>query len=93
MLEDCGAPVRRRILLMFGELVASWQGRFAGEAISVVIEVLADSVRVSVCNADRHVTPTEWNGVISAPVASLVDAWGIDRRLAGRAWFEFLRKT
>lgn len=89
LLEDCGAPVRRRILLVFGELVARWQRRYAGEAISVVIEVLEDSVRLSVRNSERHVTPTEWNDVISAPITDLVDAWGMDRRLVGRAWFEF----
>jgi hypothetical protein len=89
LLADCEAPIRRRILLMFGELVSSWQGRFAGESISVVIEVLVGSVRVSVRNSNRHVTPAEWTELISARVAALVDAWGIDRRLAGRAWFEF----
>ena len=89
LLEDCEAPVRRRILLMFGELVASWQSSFAGEPISVVIEVLPGSVRLSVRNSNRHLTPNEWNNVISPVVADRVDAWGIDRRLAGRAWFEF----
>jgi len=91
LLEDCEVAVRRRIRLAFGDLVASWQSRFAGEAISVVIEVLADSVRVSVCNPNRRITPGEWKDVMSAPVAGLVDAWGIDRRLVGRAWFEFQR--
>jgi hypothetical protein len=89
LLEDCEAQVRRRILLMFGELVASWQARFAGEPISVVMEVLAGSVRLSVRNSNRHLTPAEWNEVMTAPMAGLVDAWGMDRRLAGRAWFEF----
>ena len=89
LLEDCDAQVRRRILLMFGELVAHWQDRFAGEPISVVIEVLSGSVRLSARNSYRHVTPAQWNVLMSGAVADLVDAWGIDRRLEGRAWFEF----
>jgi hypothetical protein len=89
LLEDCDAPVRRRIILMFGELVAGWQNSFEGEPISVVIEVLSGSVRLSVRNSNRHLTPNQWNNVISPAVADRVDAWGIDRRLEGRAWFEF----
>jgi hypothetical protein len=89
LLEDCEAPARRRIFLMFGELVASWQSSFAGEPIAVVIEVLPDSVRLSIRNSHRHLSSTDWNNVISPAVADLVDAWGIDRRLEGRAWFEF----
>ncbi|HYQ84663.1 MAG TPA: hypothetical protein VEP28_11775 [Rubrobacter sp.] len=89
LLGDCEAPVRKRILSMFGELVASWQRRFAGEPISLVVEVLADAVRVSIRNSNRNLTPTDWNGVILPAVADLVDAWGVDRRLEGRAWFEF----
>jgi len=90
LLEDCEVSVRRRILLLFGELVASWQRCFAGEPISVVIEVLPDSVRLSVRNSNRQLAPTDWNRVIPPAVANLVDAWGIDRRLEGRAWFELL---
>ena len=93
LLEDCEPAVRRRIRLAFGDLVASWQSRFTGEAISVVIEVLADSVRVSVSNPTRHITPAEWNDLMSTPIADLVDAWGIDRRLTGRAWLEFQRNA
>ena len=89
LLGDCDASVRRRILLMFGELVAKWQARFTGEGISVVIEVLPGSVRLSVRSASRQITPAEWIELISAPIADLADAWGIDRRLPGRAWFEF----
>jgi hypothetical protein len=89
LLEDCEPQARRRIFLMFGELVACWQSSFAGEPISVVIEVLPDSVRLSVRNSSRQLTPTDWSNVISPAVADLVDAWGIDRRLDGRAWFEF----
>ncbi len=89
LLKDCEESIRKRILKMFGELVASWQSVFAGEPISVVIEVLSDSVRLSVRGSNRHLTPLDWNRLISTSVADLVDAWGVDRRLAGRAWFEF----
>ena len=92
LLADCEAPLRRRIILMFGELLANWQRRFAGEPVSVVIEVMSGSVRMSVRNSSRLVTPTEWNSLISAAVVDLVDAWGIDRRLAGRTWFEFVER-
>ena len=89
LLEDCESGVRRRALLMFGELVARWQGRFSGEPISAVIELLPDAVRMSFRNSERTLTSADWDELVSAAVLNLVDAWGIDRRVAGSAWFEF----
>ena len=74
---------------MFGELVAGWQARFSGEPISAVIEFLPDAVRMSFRNARTPLTATEWGELISATVIDLVDEWGVDRRDAGSAWFEF----
>jgi len=89
LLEDCEPPIRRRILLMFGELVARWQRLFAGERISADVEFLPTSVRVTLRNAERVLTPADWECLVSAMVVDLVDNWGIDRRVAGSAWFEF----
>lgn len=74
---------------MFGELVAGWQARFSGEPISAEIEFLPDALRMSFSNAQRTLTPDDWDELVSATVNDLVDAWGIDRRVAGSAWFEF----
>jgi len=89
LLEDCDPFVRRRALLMFGELVARWQDQFSGEPISVVIELLPDAFRMSFRNSERTLTSADWDGLVSAALVHLVDAWGIDRRVAGSAWFEF----
>ena len=74
---------------MFGELVSRWQSRFSGEPIAAVIEFLPDAVRISFRNARTPLTAAEWHELISATVIDLVDAWGVDRRDAGCAWFEF----
>ena len=74
---------------MFGELVAEWQGRFAGEPISADIEFLSTTVRMTFGNADRVLTPADWETLVSKTILDLVDSWGIDRRTAGSAWFEF----
>ena len=89
LLANCESRVRRRALLMFGELVARWQRRFAGESISAEIEFLPDALRLSFHNSERALTPDEWDELVSATVTDLVDAWGVDRRAAGSAWFEF----
>lgn len=89
LLHGSDARVRRRVLLMFGELVARWQKRFSGESISTDIEFLPDAVRLSFRNSKRRLTPTEWYELVSPMILDLVDLWGIDRRLAGDAWFEF----
>lgn len=91
LLQECEPAVRRRALLMFGELVASWQRRFSGEPISAVTELRPDAVRLSFRNSERVLTSAEWSEVVSVVVADLVDEWGIDRRVAGCAWFEFRR--
>ena len=89
LLESADSRVRRRALLMFGELISGWQRQFSGEPISAVIEVLPDAIRMTFGNAERTITPDEWDELVSAMVIDLVDDWGIDRRVAGCAWFEF----
>ena len=75
--------------MAFGDLVASWQGRFKGEPITVVVERLPDAVRMVVRNSERQLTSDEWSELVSPALADLTFGWGIDRRLPGRAWFEF----
>ena len=90
MLRESSSGVRRRVRLAFGELVANWQLRFSGERISVLVEFLPDdAVRMSINHPGRILTSEEWDDLVSAVVAGLVDDWGVDRRMAGRAWFEF----
>ena len=81
--------MRRRALLMFGELVAGWQTRFSGEPISAEIEFLPDALRMSFRSSESTLTPDEWDELVSATVNDLADEWGIDRRTPGSAWFEF----
>ena len=90
MLRDSSSRVRRRVRLAFGELVANWQLRFSGERIWVLVEFLPDdAVRMSINHPGQILTSEEWDHLVSAVVAGLVDDWGVDRRKAGRAWFEF----
>jgi hypothetical protein len=90
MLSEGSSDVRRRVRLAFGELVANWQLRFSGDKISVLIESLPDdAVRMNIRHPERMLTSGEWDFLVSPVVAGLVDDWGIDRRMVGRAWFEF----
>lgn len=89
LLAGCEPGLRRRVHLVFGELVARWQDGFAGEAISTIIELLPGEIRVRFSNPERTLAPSDWEELVSAPIAALADAWGIDRRIEGSAWFEF----
>ena len=89
LLAASAPDARRRALLTFGELVAAWQAQFAGEPISVVVERLPYAVRLTLRNSNRPLSPGEWTEVVPPSVVDIVDQWGIDRRLPGRAWFEF----
>ncbi len=90
MLRQGSSDVRRRVRLAFGEIVANWQLRFSGDKISVLIEFLPDdAVRMSIYHPARMLTSSEWDFLVSAVVEDLVDDWGVDRRMVGRAWFEF----
>ena len=89
LLKGCEPGLRRRVRLVFGELVARWHEGFSGEAIATMIELLPGAVRVRYSNAEQALTPKDWEDLVSAPIGDLVDAWGIDRRAKGSAWFEF----
>jgi len=89
LLDDCKGDLRRRVLLMVSGLVTSWHGRFSGEPISAVIEPLPDAARMSLRNSRRELTRDDWEELVTATVVDVVDAWGIDRRFIGSAWFEF----
>jgi hypothetical protein len=89
LLTGCEPGLRRRIRLVFSELMARWQDGFAGDAISTVIELLPGEVRVRFDNPERTLAPSDWEALVSAPITALADEWGIDRRLSGGAWFHF----
>lgn len=90
MLSEGSSDVRRRVRLAFKELVANWQHRFSGDRISVLIDFLPDdAVRMSIHHPGRTLTSAEWDVLVSAVIAGLVDDWGVDRRTVGQAWFEF----
>ncbi len=55
----------------------------------MTIELLPGEIRVRFSNPERTLAPSDWEGLVSAPIAALSDAWGIDRRIEGGAWFEF----
>ena len=81
--------IRRRLGLMFGQLVASWQGHYAGEPMAVSVEILDNAVRLLTGGARRELTPQEWAELVTPVITDLVDDWGLDRRHDGCAWFEF----
>jgi hypothetical protein len=89
LLAGCEPGLRRRIRLVFGELVARWQDGCAGDAISTVIEIVPGEVRVHFSNPDRTLAPSDWEGLISASIRALAVEWGVDRRIEGGAWFRF----
>jgi hypothetical protein len=89
LLRGSTPRLRRRVPQMFGELVALWQGRLEGP-ISVVIEFLPHSVRMSLRSPQGTLPPTAWEQMLSPIVLDLIDSWGIDPGTAGSVWFEFL---
>jgi len=89
LLQESDARVRRRVGLMFGQLVAQWQSRFEGESMSVSVELLAHAVRLSTGGARRTLLEGDWRALMTPSILDLVDAWGFDRRRQGDAWFEF----
>lgn len=89
LLLDSDAWVRRRVRLFFGQLVAQWQSRFAGEPMSVSVELVGRAVRVSTGRAHQTLGEGDWRILVTPSILDLVDAWGFDRRYEGHAWFEF----
>lgn len=88
LLRGSSPRVRRRMLQVFGELVALWQYRLE-RPISVVIEFLPDAVRMSLRSQQGALPPTAWEQLLSPIVLDLIDSWGIDPGTAGIVWFEF----
>ena len=89
LLQGSDAWVRRRIRLMFGEVVAKWQHQGVGEPIIATIEILPGAVRVSLGDGEGRLTPSDWAAMVSPAIQDLIDGWGMDRRSEGQAWFEF----
>ncbi len=89
LLHESGVAVRRRVGLMFGQLVAGWQARFSGEPMAVSVELVEDAVRISTGGARRKLARMDWPALVTPVILDLVDAWGFDRRHDGDAWFEF----
>ena len=90
LLGNCDPRLRRRALLVFGELAAQWQQSFSGEPISVDLEFLPGAVRMDIHNEARTLTGKDWERLVTPVVADLVDGWGLDRRrFSSNAWFEF----
>ena len=89
LLRDANPRVRRSILRMFGEFVARWQERQLGTPISVVVEFQPDGVRMSFRHPRTPHMFAAWEELVSPVLLDPVDSWGIERRTAGAAWFEF----
>jgi len=87
LLHGSSPRVRRRMLQVFGELVARWQYRLEG-SISVVIEFLPDAARMSLRSQQGALPPTVGEQLLSPIVLDLIDSWGTDPGAAGNVWFE-----
>ena len=87
LLQGSSPRVRRRMLQVFGELVARWQYRLEG-SISVVIEFLPDAARMSLRSQQGALPPTVGEQLLSPTVRDMIDSWGIDPGPAGNVWFE-----
>ena len=88
LLRSASPRVRRRMLQVFGELVALSQDRLE-RPISVVIEFLPHAMRLSLRRQQGALPPTAWEQLMSQIVLDLVDSWGIDPDPAGIVWLEF----
>lgn len=89
LLHESADDVRRRVGLMFGQLVARWQEHFEGEPMAVSVELVMGAVRLSTGGARRTLSREDWPPLVTAVILDLVDDWGFDRRRDGDAWFEF----
>jgi hypothetical protein len=89
LIRETHPAIRRRVGLMFGQLVAQWVARFPGEPMAVDVELIADAVRLSTGGVSRRLDEADWANLVTDSIADLVDGWGFDRRHAGDAWFEF----
>ena len=89
LLSGSDVFVRRRVRLMFGELISQWQTVVGNEPMVVTLELLPRSVRLTTCAEGHEVTEAEWDRLMTPIVLEFADTWGLDRRQAGAAWFEF----
>lgn len=89
LLRGSGPRARRRILQVFGELVARWQDRLEGP-ISVVIEFLPDAVRMSLRSPQGMLSPAASSQLLSPIILDLIDSYGFDPGAEEDLWFEFL---
>jgi hypothetical protein len=88
LMDGCDSWTCRRVLLVFGAFVSSWQHSFAGLPIFAGVTVLPGAIRLELGNPDLSITPRDWERLATPAITDLADVWGIDRREAGRAWFE-----
>ena len=88
LLRGSDPRARRRMLQVFGELVALSQDRLEGPT-SVVIEFLPDAVRMSVRSLQGALPPAASAQLLSPIVMDLIDSYGIDAGAREDVWLEF----
>ena len=89
LLRGSSPRVRRRMLQVFGELVALWQYRLEGP-VSVIIEFLPDAVRMSLRSPQGMLPPAASAQLLSPIVLDLIDSYCVDLGAREDFWFEFI---
>lgn len=89
LLSGSDPFVRRRVRLMFGELISQWYSVIGNRPLVVTLELLPRAARLTACAEHRKLTEAEWRELVTPIILEFADAWALDRRQAGGAWFEF----
>ena len=89
LLEGSNTWLRRRVLLSFGTLVSEWQRAHRPHALCMTLELLPRAVRMRVEPPQETLDGSGWDELVTPGIEGLVEAWGVDLRGAGGAWFEF----
>lgn len=89
LLDGCNTWLHRRVLLAFGTLVSEWQRAHRAQPLCVTLELLPRAVRLQIGHPQQTMSGADWDRLVSPAIEDLVEAWGVDMRAAGGAWFEF----
>jgi hypothetical protein len=92
-LDGMDPFLRRRVLLVLGELVAVWQKDHAGRTVDLQLEVLSGAVLLEITDPEREIRASDWEALVSPVVRDLVDRWGTGCRAGDGVWVEFRAPT
>ncbi len=89
LLSGTDSGVRRRVGLTFTELIGHWHRVADGGPLVLSLELLPEAIRLTAFAERKQLTEAEWESLVAPVALEFIDAWGLDRRHPGAAWFEF----